>query len=92
MLVAAGFGPGLVGDPANRRGMPGFAVILHGTLSLLWLGLYLAQAFLVRAGNRGTHRRLGWAAVPLAGAILVSGYLTTVAQADAGSPCGGTPI
>ena len=83
-LVAVGFGPGLVGDPAARRGAATPLIALHGTVFGGWLALYLAQTLLVRRDRRATHRRLGWLGLPLAVAVIVLGYVTTIAQGRRG--------
>jgi hypothetical protein len=83
-LVLAGFGPGLLGDPAARRGAPTALVTWHAVVFGGWLALYLAQTLLVARGHRAVHRRLGWVGVPLAVAIVALGYATTIAQGRRG--------
>jgi uncharacterized membrane protein YozB (DUF420 family) len=79
ILVLLGFGPGIVAPPVKRYGPPTPHVWLHSVVFACWLGLYIAQTWLVRAGNRALHRRLGWIGAPLAVVLVVVGYQTTIA-------------
>lgn len=49
---------------------------LHGILMVSWLGLVVAQTFLVGRGNVALHRRLGWASVAMVPLIMVLGSVT----------------
>ena len=57
-------------------GMP-WLVHFHAWVMMSWLGLYLAQNYLVFSDNIALHRRLGWLSVLLIPAILVMGLLIT---------------
>ena len=48
-------------------------VHFHGVVMLLWLGLAVTQATLIRADNVALHRRLGWIGVLLATAVVITG-------------------
>jgi hypothetical protein len=56
----------------GRLAVPAIAHV-HGLLFFSWIALLVAQAFLVRTGRTRLHRRIGWAAVPLALAMAASG-------------------
>jgi hypothetical protein len=70
---------------------PSFHTHAHGLTMTLWVGLLVAQAWLIRSGNRATHRQLGklsFALVPaLVGAALsfMHFQLGAVAALDAGA-------
>lgn len=83
-IALAGFGPGVVASPLPRHAPPTAFVWFHSLVFSLWLLLYVAQTALVRAGNRRVHRQLGWLGVPLAVAIVVVGYTTTLEQGRRG--------
>ena len=57
-------------------GMP-WVVHFHAWVMMSWIGLYLAQNFLVFSDNIALHRRLGWLSVVLIPAILVMGFTIT---------------
>jgi hypothetical protein len=46
---------------------------LHGLLFMTWIALLLVQPTLVRHGHSRLHRKLGLIALPLAGAMAISG-------------------
>jgi hypothetical protein len=54
---------------------------LHGLAFFAWVGLYVVQSRLVRAGNIRLHRELGIAGVALAGAMLPLGLWQAVTAA-----------
>ena len=83
-VVAIGFGPAIVATPSKRYAAPTPLVWLHSLVFASWLLLYLSQTMLVRAGNRRLHRRLGWMGVPNAVAMIIMGYLVTIAQGKRG--------
>ncbi|MBK6801456.1 hypothetical protein [Novosphingobium sp.] len=59
---------------------------LHGLAFFAWVGLYLVQTRLIRAGDLRLHRELGIAGVALAGAMLPLGLwqaVTSVAERQA---------
>lgn len=45
----------------------------HGLLFFAWIALFLGQAMLARSGRMRWHRRIGWAALPLAAAMSATG-------------------
>ena len=57
-------------------GMP-WLVHFHAWVMLSWIGLYLAQNFLVFSDNVALHRRLGWLSVILIPAVVVMALLIT---------------
>ena len=54
-----------------------WVVHFHAWVMMAWVGLYLAQNFLVFSDNVALHRRLGWLSVILVPAILVMGAVIT---------------
>jgi hypothetical protein len=79
LIVLAGFIPdSVIKIAAVRAGTrPGFPPILHVHAVLMgaFLLLLLAQTILVAAGRCDLHRRLGLAAMVLAPALVVAGFL-----------------
>ena len=75
-LVVLGFSPTfffriLVEDPLPLT----VSLVVHGVILTGWFALLVAQALLVRGGNRSLHRRVGWfgvgfSVVVVAGALL----------------------
>ena len=67
-------------------GMP-WVVHFHAWVMMAWVGLYLAQNFLVFSDNVALHRRLGWLSVVLIPAVLVMGFtITSWTMRDRGGP------
>lgn len=62
---------------------------LHGLALTLWLGLFLVQAMLISAGRRSLHRRLGFAGVGLAAAVMGTTYMTAIEAAHLDGSRGG---
>jgi hypothetical protein len=83
-IVVVGFVPGLAFSPTKRLGPPTTDILLHGLVAAMWLALFITQAALVHGGNTRVHRRLGWIGVPLAIAVVATGYATTIAQGKRG--------
>jgi uncharacterized membrane protein len=83
-IVIIGFVPGLAFSPTKRHGPPTTDILLHSFVAAMWLALFFTQAVLVRAGNTRVHRRLGWIGIPLAIAVVASGFATTIAQGRRG--------
>jgi uncharacterized membrane protein YozB (DUF420 family) len=83
-IAIIGFVPGLAFSPTRRYGPPTTDILLHSLLAAMWLALYITQAVLVHAGNTRIHRRLGWIGIPLAIAVVASGFATTIAQGRRG--------
>ena len=71
LLAAAGFWPTYLAAP--REG--DWHVHLHGVAMFGWMGLMIAQAWLVRAGRQSTHRALGRVSFGLVPVIVVSTLL-----------------
>ena len=72
LLALTAFGPSLI-NPARRFAPPSGLYIAHGATNLAWLIVFLAQAILVEKGRVATHRRLGWAGLAIAAAVIVMG-------------------
>jgi hypothetical protein len=62
---------------------------LHGLVLTLWLVLFLAQSVLISVGRRSLHRRLGFAGVGLAAAVIVTTYMTAIEAAHLDGSRGG---
>jgi len=84
-LVLLGFGPsfylrGIV--PAYPRPNPSLppAVILHGTVFTLWMGLLIVQTQLISARKHAVHMQLGKLGMLLAVLMIPVMYLTAVWQ------------
>ena len=60
-------------------------VHLHAVLFMGWVAIYVSQNTLVATGRIRLHRRLGWLAAAWAAAMLVSGFIVTVARVQAGT-------
>ncbi len=54
-----------------------WVVHFHAWVMMAWIGLYLAQNYLVFSDNLAVHRRLGWLSAVLIPAILVMGVVIT---------------
>ena len=63
--------------PRGTLNLP-WIVHLHGWLAMGWVGMLVAQVWLVRAGRSRVHRQAGQAALPLAIAVWASGIATGV--------------
>jgi hypothetical protein len=55
----------------------------------LWLVLFIVQSALISAGRRSLHRRLGFAGVGLAAAVIVTTYMTAIEAAHLDGSRGG---
>jgi hypothetical protein len=62
---------------------------LHGLVLTLWLVLFLVQSMLISVGRSSLHRRLGFAGVGLAAAVIVTTYLTAIEAAQLDGSRGG---
>lgn len=60
-------------------------VHFHAILFMGWVGIYLLQNIFVATGRMGLHRRLGWLAAGWMVAMVVSGFVVTVAMVRAGT-------
>jgi hypothetical protein len=83
-MVLIGFGPGVTFSPTKRHGPPSTFAWFHGLVAAMWLSLYIVQTLLARRPNTRAHRWLGSIGVPLAVAVVVTGYITTIAQGRRG--------
>jgi hypothetical protein len=73
-VIVAGFVPTFFARGAFSELPPlSTAALLHGLAGTAWLALLVAQAWLVVAGRRDWHRRLGVVGVLLAPLFVVSG-------------------
>ena len=82
LAVAGGFLPRLSTIFSGERAWPPFPVHVHAVLFYGWIVLLTAQVLMVRAGNTRLHRRLGWAGVGLAVAMVAVGAWMAVTMAN----------
>jgi len=61
----------------SRLGQTDVVRHFHGITALAWMLLLVAQAWLIRQGNRPVHRRIGKSAFVLAPLFIASGLLVT---------------
>ena len=64
---------------------------LHGIVFTSWILLFVLQITLVAAHRVHAHRRLGWATLPLAAAMIVVGVLTATTGLRLGHNTEGAP-
>jgi hypothetical protein len=62
---------------------------LHGLVLTLWLVLFLVQSTLISLSRRRLHRRLGFAGVGLAVAVIVTTYIAAIEAAHLDGSRGG---
>jgi len=60
-------------------------VHVHAILFMGWVAIYLTQNVLVATGRIALHRRLGWLAAVWAAAMVISGFVVTIAMVRAGT-------
>lgn len=60
-------------------------VHVHAVLFMGWVWIYLLQNIFVATGRKGLHRKLGWVAAVWMVAMVVSGFVVTVAMVRAGT-------
>jgi len=83
LFCIAAFGPSML-HTAGRVGPVSAMLAAHGVVFFAWLLLFLTQSILARTGRLALHRRLGaWSAI-LAAAMVLLGYITTIAMARRG--------
>jgi hypothetical protein len=86
VTVLIGFAPtyylkGLFNSPPVPRAI----VHIHGLVMAAWVGLFFAQVYFIRSTRIRIHQRLGYLAIALGIAIIISGFLTAIAAAKYGS-------
>lgn len=77
--VAAGFGPELVQHVRSGEAPYPLIVHLHAAAFSSWLVLLMAQSLLIRTGRWQMHKKLGIAAIGLAGLMLFLGPAVAIA-------------
>ena len=60
-------------------------VHFHAVLFMGWVGIYLLQNIFVATGRMQLHRKLGWLAAVWMVAMVVSGFVVTIAMVRAGT-------
>jgi uncharacterized membrane protein YozB (DUF420 family) len=80
--VAGGFLPRLSTIFSGERPWPPFPVHVHAILFYGWIALLTMQVIMVRTGRVGLHRRLGWAGLALAVAMVGVGAWMALTMAE----------
>lgn len=76
--VAIGFSTTyFIPGPRGTLNLP-WTVHVHGWFAMAWVGMLVAQVWLVRSGRTRLHRRVGQAALPLAVGVWASGIATGI--------------
>lgn len=91
-VAVLGFAKTFFWPLATRSGAFEPVVIAHGVFFFAWVAWLLAQATLVRRGQRAAHRMLGWVSVPVAVGMVVTCVAVGLLRARtelAGGPAGG---
>lgn len=73
LVIALGFGPSFYLRPWFKSTPLPAHLLVHGIVMSAWFALFLVQALMVRTRRIEVHRRLGWAGVALAGAVILTG-------------------
>jgi hypothetical protein len=95
--VGLGFGPELAQHMKGGEAPYPLVVHLHAAAFVAWVVLLMAQSLLIRTGRWQIHRRLGIAAIGLAGVMLVLGPAVAITiqraelASDHPSPIFGNP-
>jgi hypothetical protein len=89
VVVFAGFAPTyFLRGSYQATPLPAYLQV-HGALFTTWIALFIAQASLIAARQTRVHRRLGWATVALAVAMVVAGTTAGIfsmrSQVEAGN-------
>src|SRR4028118_1657912 len=72
LFILFGFAQFSMRGLVDVRGAP-LLTHVHGAFMVAWLGVSIAQNMLVHKGELRLHRKLGWLAAALVGAIAVLG-------------------
>lgn len=89
-IVFIGFAPsfylrGIVPEfPRPNPTLP-LSVLVHGGLFTIWMALFVTQTWLVAAGRRDVHMKLGAASVLFAAALIPAMYLIAAWQVERGT-------
>lgn len=84
LIVFAGFAPSFYLRAAEAGPLKPL-LLVHGLVFTAWLGLFVAQTALIPARKVIWHRRLGWAGLGLAAAMVVLGVMAGVDSLGSGS-------
>ena len=83
IIVGAGFAPSIISTTARNAPLTRLA-IAHSALSFVWLVIFFAQTTLAATRRVAIHCQLGTAAIFLAPAMIVLGYLVATTMARRG--------
>ena len=78
VLILYGFGHTVSPVLIRPEKRPPAILAVHAVLSVLWLGVLVAQSLLVRTRNVATHRRLGVWGLVFGAALIVVGVWTSI--------------
>ena len=86
LLILLGFGRTYYLKPLFvSPAVPSLLVHLHGLLMAAWVGLFIAQVWLIGSHRVRTHQRLGYAGLALGVVMIPVGLLTAINAAKFGS-------
>jgi hypothetical protein len=77
-VVVCGFGPTIDQRFLHPNHPKPLLLSIHAAVFAAWVVFYIVQSALVRSGNVGIHRRLGWLGVAIGVAIPIIGTITAV--------------
>jgi len=77
-VVVCGFGPTVNQRFLHPSHPKPFLLSIHAAIFAAWVVFYVVQSALVRSGNVGIHRRLGWLGVAIGVVIPIIGTITAV--------------
>ncbi len=86
IAILAGFGPTYYFKLASALGEYRLSTHLHGLVMTAWVLVFAAQIYFVRSKKILLHMRLGLAAIGLAVAVVVVGFIVAIQAARLGSP------
>lgn len=85
IVTFIGFGPVYYFVPGKAFSSFRWMTHVHALVMTLWIALFAAQVYLVRAKNVKMHMRLGLAGVGLAALIIVTGVIVSIQSGKYGS-------
>jgi hypothetical protein len=77
-IIVAGFSVNLAAGRSTFAVPPIYHV--HAAVFFSWVGLFVAQSWLVASGNLALHRRLGWSSAILVPVMVALGMAITIAS------------
>ncbi|MBW8815493.1 MAG: hypothetical protein JF588_18890 [Caulobacterales bacterium] len=86
--IGMGFGSDVIHHVTTHERAYPLIVHVHAATFMTWLALFSAQILLIRTGRTAIHRKLGYAMIPVAVAMVLIGPATAyvVQRTDFGTP------